>query len=72
MIPFSSKYPSLENKMIGNILREFPKMPEITQPHFGGHCLKRPGFKIQTLKMVCILFGIDQKRLFKELEDLRS
>jgi hypothetical protein len=58
--------------MIGNILREFPKMPEITQPHFGGHCLKRPGFKIQTLKMVCILFGIDQKRLFKELEDLRS
>jgi hypothetical protein len=40
--------------------------------YFGGHCLERPGFKIQTLGMACILFGVDQKKLFKELKDLQN
>ena len=72
MTPFSFKDPSLDNKLIGNILREYPQMPGIMERYFGGHCLERPGFKIQTLGMACILFGVDQKRLFKELEDLRN
>ncbi|MEW6374320.1 MAG: DUF1858 domain-containing protein [Thermodesulfobacteriota bacterium] len=68
MTPFSFKGSSLENKLIGNILREYPQMSEIMQRHFGGHCLKRPGFKIQTLGMACILFGVDPKRLLQEFE----
>lgn len=72
MTPFSSQVPSLENKLIGNILREYPQMARIMERYFGGHCLERPGFNIQTLGMVCILFGVDQKKLFKELKDLQN
>lgn len=70
MRAFSSKPPSLENKLVGNILTEYPQMSEIMQRHFGGHCLKRPGFKIQTLGMACILFGVDQKQLLQEFEKI--
>ena len=72
MTPFLSKDPSLENKLIGNILREYAQMARIMERYFGGHCLERPGFKIQTLGMACILFGVDQKKLFKELKDLQN
>jgi len=72
MTPFLSKGHSIENKLIGNIVREYPQMAGIMERYFGGHCLKKPGFKIQTLGMACILFGIDQKRLLKELEDFQN
>ena len=72
MTPFSSEVPSLENKLIGNILRQYPQMARIMERYFGGHCLERPGFKIQTLGMACILFSVDRKRLFKELEDFQN
>jgi hypothetical protein len=72
MTLFSSEDPSLENKLIGNILRKYPQMPEIMKRYFGQNCLKKSGFKIQTLGMACILFGVDQKKLFKELKDLRN
>ncbi len=71
MRPFSSKPPSLENKLVGNILREYPQMARIMERYFGGHCLERRGFKIQTLEMACILSGIDKKRLVQELEKIR-
>jgi hypothetical protein len=72
MMLFSSKDPFLENKLIGNILREYPQMFEVIGRYFGGHCMERPSFKIQTLRMACILFDVDQKRLLKALEDLRN
>jgi hypothetical protein len=72
MTPFWSKDLALENKLIGNILRENPKMSKIMQRYFGGYCLEKPGFKIQTLGMACMLFGVDQNRLLKEWEDLRN
>jgi hypothetical protein len=72
MTPFSSKYPLLENELVGSILREYSQMSEIMERYFGGQCLERPGFNIQTLGMACILFGVDQKRLLKELEDLQN
>jgi hypothetical protein len=71
MTLFSSKNPSLENKLIRNILREYPQMSKIMQRYFGGYCLKRPGFKIQTLGMACILFGVDRKRLLQEFEKIQ-
>jgi acyl-coenzyme A thioesterase PaaI-like protein len=69
--PFSSKGSYLENKLIGNILREYPQTAGIMERYFGGQCLEKPGFKIQTLGMACILFGVDQRRFLKELEGLR-
>ena len=71
MTPFSSEDPSLENKLIGNILKEYTQMARIMERYFGGHCLARPGFKIQTLGMACILFGVDQKRLLQEFEKIQ-
>ena len=64
--------PLLGNKLIGKIVKEFPEMSKIMEGYFGGHCVERPGFKVQTLGMACILSGVDQKRLLKELEDLRN
>jgi len=71
MTSFSFQGSSLENKLIGNILRQYPQMSKIMERYFGGHCLKRPGFKIQTLRMACILFGVDQKRLLQEFEKIQ-
>jgi len=71
MTPFSSEVPSIENKLIGNILREYPRMARIMERCFGGHCLERSGFKIQTLGKACILFGINQKRLLQEFEKIQ-
>jgi len=68
MTSFSSKDLPLENKLIGSILREYPQMARIMGRYFGGNCLQRRAFKIQTLGMACILFGIDQKRLLQEFE----
>jgi hypothetical protein len=71
MTSFSSKDPALENILIGSILREYPQTSEIMQKYFGGHCLERPGFKIQTLRMACILFGVNQKQLLQEFEKIQ-
>jgi hypothetical protein len=72
MTSFSSKNPLLENKLIGNILREYPQMSRIMERYFGGHCLERPGFKIQTLGMACILLDVDKNRLIQEFEKIQS
>jgi len=72
MTSFSAKAPPLENKLIWNVLRQYPQMSTIIQRHFGGHCLKRPGFKIQTLEMACILFGVETKRLLQEFEEIKN
>lgn len=72
MTLFPSKDPSLENKLIGNILREYPQMSKIMEKYFGGHCLERPGFKIQTIEMACILFGVNQKQLLQEFEKIQN
>jgi hypothetical protein len=69
---YSAMNASLEYKLIRDIVKEYPQMSRIMQRYFGGHCLKRPGFKIQTLGMACILFGVDQKRLLGELENIRN
>jgi hypothetical protein len=62
---------SLEYKLIRDIVKEYPRMSQIMERYFGGHCLERPGFKIQTLGMACILFGVDQKRLLQEFEKIQ-
>jgi hypothetical protein len=69
---FPSKDLALENKLVGNILREYPQMSKVMERYFGGQCLKRPGFQIQTLGMACILFGVEQKRLLQEFEKVQQ
>ncbi len=64
--------PSFEYKLIGDIVKKYPEMSEMMERYFGKHCLKRAGFKIQTLKMACILFGVDQKRLFQEFGKIQN
>jgi hypothetical protein len=62
---------SFEYKLIGGIVRKYPEMSEVMERYFGQNCLKRPGFKIQTLGMACILFGVNQKRLLQEFEKIQ-
>ena len=71
MMQYPAKNFSFEYKLIGDIVKKYPEMSEMMQRYFGGHCLKRPGFKIQTLGMACILFGVDQKRLLQEFEKIQ-
>jgi hypothetical protein len=71
MMRFPSKDLALENRLVGSILREYPQMSKVMERYFGGHCLKRPSFKIQTLEMACILFGVEQKRLRQEFEKIQ-
>jgi len=70
-MPYPAKNSLFEYKLIGDIVRKYPEMSEVMERHFGGHCLKRPGFKIQTLGMACILFGVNQKRLLQEFEKIQ-
>ena len=72
MTSFSAKAPPLENRLIGILLKQYPQMSKIMERYFGGHCLKGPGFKIQTLEMACILFGVEQKRLLQEFEEIKN
>ncbi|OGQ13742.1 MAG: hypothetical protein A2026_00095 [Deltaproteobacteria bacterium RBG_19FT_COMBO_46_12] len=71
MTSFSSKHSPLENILIGNILREYPQMSKIMERYFGQDCLKKPGFKIKTLEMACILFGVDQDRLVRDIREVQ-
>ena len=61
-----------EYRMIGDIAKKYPQSSEILERYFGQDCLKKLGFEVQTLEMACILFGVDQKKLLKALEDLRK
>ena len=61
-----------EYKLIKDIIEERPEGFGLFKKYFGVDCLKEPGFKIQTLAMACILFGVNQKRFLKELEGLRN
>jgi len=72
MMPYPIRKDSFGHKLIRDIAKECPETSEVMKTYFGEECLKRPSFKIQTLEMACILFGVDQKRLLKELEDLRN
>jgi hypothetical protein len=70
MTLYSAKGHPLENKLIENLLKQYPQMSRIMQRHFGEYCLKRPSFKIKTLEGACILFGVDQNRLIQEIEKI--
>jgi hypothetical protein len=63
---------SFENKLIGDIIKEYPETSEVIKKYFGEDCLERASFKIKTLEIACILFGVDQALLFQEFEKTRN
>ncbi|MGD0917445.1 MAG: hypothetical protein ABSB22_13410 [Thermodesulfobacteriota bacterium] len=72
MTQYPGKDLLFQYKLIKYIVRQYPKMPEIMERYFGQNCLKKPGFKIQTLEMACILFDVDQKRLLQEFGKIQD
>jgi len=71
MMPYPINKNLFEHKLIGDIVKEYPKTSEVMKKYFGQECLERPGFKIKTLEIACILFGIDQNCLVQEFEKSR-
>jgi hypothetical protein len=49
---------TFENKLIGDIIKEYPEASEIIK-YFWEIFLERLSFKIKTPKIICILFGAD-------------
>lgn len=72
MINLSSENLSFEKRLIGDIVKEHPEASEIMKKYFGEECVERPSFKIKTLELACILFGVDQSRLIQEFEKIRN
>jgi hypothetical protein len=63
---------SFEHKLIGDIVEEYPETSEVMKKYFGKDCLQRTSFKIKTLEIACILFGVDQNRLIQEFEKIQN
>jgi hypothetical protein len=59
---------SFDNKLIRDIVKEYPDTVEVMKKYFGEDCLKRKGFKIKTLEIACILFGVDRSCLIEEID----
>jgi len=72
MMSYPIKKDSLKHKLIADIGKEYPKTSEVMKRYFGKDCLERLSFKIKTLEMACILFGVDQNRLIQEIENIQK
>ena len=72
MMPYPVNKDLFEYKLIGDIFKEYPKTSEVMEKYLGWECLQRSSFKIKTLEIACILFGVDQSRLIQEVEKMRS
>jgi hypothetical protein len=70
MMPYPIDKNLFEHKLIGDIVKEYPKTSEVMKKYFGWECLERPSFKIKTLEIACILFSVDQNRLIQEIEKM--
>jgi hypothetical protein len=63
---------SFENKLIGDIVKECPDTAKVMKKYFGENCFKWIGFKIKTLEIACILFGVDPNRLIEEIDKIHN
>jgi hypothetical protein len=72
MTPYSIKGESIEYKLIGDIVKEYPETTEVLKKYFGEGCLRRAGFKIKTLEIACILFDVDPYRMIQEIEKIQN
>jgi hypothetical protein len=72
MTAYSIKGESIEYKLIGDIVKEYPETTEVLKKYFGEGCLRRAGFKIKTLEIACILFDVDPYRMIQEIEKIQN
>jgi hypothetical protein len=72
MVLNSRKSFSFENKLIGHIVKEYPDAARMMKKYFGENCFQRSGFKIKTLEIACILFGVDPNRLTDEMDQIHN
>jgi hypothetical protein len=72
MMSYPIKEEFLKHKLIADVGKEYPKTSEVMKKYFGKDCLERLSFKIKTLEMACILFGVDQNRLIQEIENIQK
>jgi hypothetical protein len=72
MTAYPMKRESLEHRLIGDIVKEYPETKEIIRKYFGEDCLKRGGFRIKTLEIACILFDVDPYRMIQEIDQLQN
>ena len=70
MVLDSQETSLFENKLIRDIVKEYPDTAKVMKIYFGENCLKRTGFKIKTLEIACILFGVDRSRLIEEIDKI--
>jgi hypothetical protein len=63
---------SFENKLTGDIVKEYPETMEALEKYFGEDCLTRGGFRIKTLEIACILFDVDPYRMIQEIEKVQN
>jgi hypothetical protein len=61
---------SFENKLIGHIVKEYPSTAKVMKKYFGVDCLTRTSFRIKTLEIACILFGVEPNRLIEEINEI--
>jgi len=61
-----------EHKLIGDIVKEYPKTTEVMEGYFGRGCLKKGGFRIKTLEMACILFDLNPNGLMQEFGKIHN
>jgi hypothetical protein len=69
---FTIENPSLEFRLIGDIVKGCPQLSKIMERYFGKECLNKPGSRIKTLGMACILLGLNQKQLLQEFDKTQN
>jgi hypothetical protein len=62
---------SFDNRLIGNIVKEYPDTVKVLKKYFGENCFKQSGFKIKNLEIACILFGVEPYRMLQEIEKIK-
>jgi len=61
-----------EHKLIGDIVKKYPETTEVMEGYFGRGCLKKRGFRINTLDMACILFDVNPNGLMQEFGKIQN
>ncbi len=57
------------NRLIGDILENYPETIPVFKRHFGEGCLTRPGAKLETIAFGSTMHGLDVNAIVKEINE---